>query len=755
MPAVRSFHISLYLSLALAVLSIGVAGGDLLPELPFVTGFSLALLGIGYYREGRWELSLRAANMVGLGLGAVLGLWAIFQVVRPPTGLSETLPWPASALPYLAPVLMILIPAKMLRSKHMGDYWAMHVLGILAMALACAMASDGAFIMLFAMYAVAFVWSLTAFHLYRELGPERGREPLRGGRWRGARRALVCSIVAGAAAIPLFWATPRTGSQWELGINTRGRMTGFSDGPLDMNTSGPVAVNQEKVFEVYAEDASGQPILDLPPDQRFRGMHRNFYLGGKWDRNQSGIRTADRALTPPSNVVRNPRERLPNFGPNAIHLTFRLSQRSTRIPPLVDPVAWKSGELAPAVSRYSDGAYRSFVQRTDGAVDGAFDEVGVVEYAQVWLPPERPGESPVMRLQFLKPDVLATLPRGLARLKSYTDRLVERLVSEGTLPPATLTDVDPVTQARLPQYHLAIARALEQHLSASGEFSYTLDLVRQDKEMDPTEDFVLNVKTGHCQRFATALVLMLRSQGIPSQMVVGYRGCESRGDGWYDVREDHAHAWAEVLVPATAEALPPMELSPEWKPMRWVTLDPTPAAPETEAAGAESLFSKARQKWEALLKAILLSYNEDSRASAVHTLSGILIDDGGALYLAAFVLAVVGLRYLRRHWRAQAAVLAGYPSPIRRLAAILTTAGYDWRPGQTAREFAEAAAAGLALRPETAAVADVPVRIVESYYAERFGNRSPSPEGMREQHRDLGRLAAASRSYSSSSSSTS
>ena len=197
MAPIRPFHTSLYLSLAFAVLAIGVAGGDLLPELPYLTGFSLLLLGVAYYSEGRWQFSLRTANMVGMGLGAVLGLWAIFQVVRPPTGLSDTLPWPASALPYLAPVLMILIPAKMLRPKHMGDYWAMHGLGILAMALACAMASEGAFVILFALYTVVFVWSLTTFHLIRELGPERASEPMRSSRWRALRPAMIWAGLAG------------------------------------------------------------------------------------------------------------------------------------------------------------------------------------------------------------------------------------------------------------------------------------------------------------------------------------------------------------------------------------------------------------------------------------------------------------------------------------------------------------------------------------------------------------------------------
>ena len=324
MPPVRVFRTSLYLSLAIAVMAIGVAGGDLLPEIPFVTAFCLLLLGIAYVLEGRFELSLRDANLVGVFLFALLGLWAIFQAVRPPTGLADTLPWPASALPYLAPVLMLLIPAKLLRPKHVGDYWAMHGLGLLSMALACAMASDGAFILIFVLYAVAFVWSLVTFHLYRELGAELAAAPLAGGRWRLAKPAVLWAVVAGSAAVPLFWATPRTGSQWELGLNARGRATtGLSEGPVDLNTTGPVTVNRERAFEVYVEDEAGRPYLDLAPDQRWRVYSVHNYDSGRWVQNQFGFETVDRSRNPigPS---REPRQILPNVGPHPIYLSFSL-----------------------------------------------------------------------------------------------------------------------------------------------------------------------------------------------------------------------------------------------------------------------------------------------------------------------------------------------------------------------------------------------------------------------------------------------
>src|SRR5262249_6168801 len=382
---------------------------------------------------------------------------------------------------------------------------------------------------------------------------------LSGGRWRLAKPAVLWAVLAGAAAVPLFWATPRTGSQWELGINSRGRaVTGLSEGPVDLNTTGPVTVNRERAFEVYVEDEAGRPYLELAPDQRWRVYAVQNYEAGRWGKTQFGFETVDRADRPTLPSV-DPRRKLPNLGPQTIYLSFSIDAKLNRHPPLADPVAWRSGETAPAVSRIEDGTYRSWLHRRDGAFEGSLSlNPSRPTYMQAWTPADPPGAGPAMRLQPSQMEQLIRPGRGLPRLKRFTDQLIERLVGSGVLPHDVLMDVDPITLARAPRHHEAIARALEHHLSSSGEFSYTLDLTRKDKTIDPAEDFVLNTKAGHCQRFAAALVLMLRTQGIPSQMVVGYRGSESRGDGWYDVREDHAHAWAEVLIPASDDDLPPV-----------------------------------------------------------------------------------------------------------------------------------------------------------------------------------------------------
>ncbi len=58
--------------------------------------------------------------------------------------------------------------------------------------------------------------------------------------------------------------------------------------------------------------------------------------------------------------------------------------------------------------------------------------------------------------------------------------------------------------------------------------------------------FLLNSRSGHCEYFATATVLLLRQLGIPARYAVGYAVHETARRG-YVVRERDAHAWCLVL----------------------------------------------------------------------------------------------------------------------------------------------------------------------------------------------------------------
>ena len=88
------------------------------------------------------------------------------------------------------------------------------------------------------------------------------------------------------------------------------------------------------------------------------------------------------------------------------------------------------------------------------------------------------------------------------------------------------------------------------NLATSGQFQYSLAGQDRDPNIDPIEDFVTKHPQGHCEYFATALTLMLRSQGIPARMVVGLqvRRRWNAVGGYYQVRQLHAHTWVEAYL---------------------------------------------------------------------------------------------------------------------------------------------------------------------------------------------------------------
>ncbi|HEY5233398.1 MAG TPA: transglutaminase domain-containing protein [Verrucomicrobiae bacterium] len=82
----------------------------------------------------------------------------------------------------------------------------------------------------------------------------------------------------------------------------------------------------------------------------------------------------------------------------------------------------------------------------------------------------------------------------------------------------------------------------------SGKFTYRLwqgpDKLATTNETALTR-FLLHSRSGHCEYFATATVLLLREMGIPARYAVGYYVHEPSGHG-YVVRERDAHAWCLV-----------------------------------------------------------------------------------------------------------------------------------------------------------------------------------------------------------------
>jgi transglutaminase-like putative cysteine protease len=103
------------------------------------------------------------------------------------------------------------------------------------------------------------------------------------------------------------------------------------------------------------------------------------------------------------------------------------------------------------------------------------------------------------------------------------------------------------------------AAAIENYLRT--HYAYTLQLPRTTLK-DPVANFLFERRQGHCEYFASSMAVMLRSLGIPSRVVNGFRTDEFNDlTANYVIRAKNAHSWVEVYFPGYG----------------WQTFDPTPA----------------------------------------------------------------------------------------------------------------------------------------------------------------------------------
>jgi hypothetical protein len=296
-----------------------------------------------------------------------------------------------------------------------------------------------------------------------------------------------------------------------------------------------------------------------------------------------------------------------------------------------------------------------------------------------------------------------------------------------------------------------VARAVSDYFAHSGEFSYQLEMRRVDGKMDPIEDFLRNTRTGFCEHYAAGLALVLRSVGIPTRVVVGFRGAEAQGEtpgmeGVYLVRQSDAHSWVEALV-----TRPGPDGVPE---PYWLALDPTPAGDARAATSFSWLkwWRSNQQKLRDFWKNLVLDYNIDRQqdglaaigryvgldkawnsSEAVMTWIGDEVLTGRLFgrrwpWLAIPPLFGFGMWGLRRRKRSRPGLVvlpSGEAAFYGRWLALI--AGYlrvERQPSQTPREFGETVRQALNLLPGAAAAQDVSRRVVDLYYRVLFGGRT-------------------------------
>lgn len=139
------------------------------------------------------------------------------------------------------------------------------------------------------------------------------------------------------------------------------------------------------------------------------------------------------------------------------------------------------------------------------------------------------------------------------------------------LPPRIRKLAERVTEGR--ESAFTKAQAIEDFLKKNYPYDRSTIFEKVPDGVDTTDRFLFDLKRGHCEYFASAMAVMLRSIGIPARFVTGVVAKDFNPiTGYYEVKRLDGHAWVEAYMPETG----------------WTPFEPTPGY--TLVHGRKPLF---------------------------------------------------------------------------------------------------------------------------------------------------------------------
>jgi len=337
--------------------------------------------------------------------------------------------------------------------------------------------------------------------------------------------ALMLMILISGAAV--FFLLPRMSAGY-LGGYSFG--TDFSSGFSDRVQLGQIGQIQQSTAVVMHIQIDGDTIGRY--DLRWRGVALANFDGHNWSnpRDQFGLQKQ------PDNSFGVPRFGNPTLKSYVTPNLAREQMIHYRV--LMEPIGTNVFFLAPW-ARSVSGDYRLLGADSSGAVYD-FDTSRAISRYEADSDIATPSASELRAAPQISP---APIDPMYLRLPAMDPRVAQLAVQ--------------VTASARNNFDKAAA--LENHLRT--RYGYTLQLPRTTVK-DPIANFLFERKQGHCEYFASSMAVMLRTLGIPSRVVNGFRSDEFNDlTGNYVVRAKDAHAWVEAYFPGYG----------------WQTFDPTPA----------------------------------------------------------------------------------------------------------------------------------------------------------------------------------
>ncbi len=455
--------------------------------------------------------------------------------------------------------LIALLVNKLFNLHQRRDFLHLYAISLMAILASAALTNELWFASIFLVYLLAAVWTLLLYHLTKETEESVSRSAANTGSVErfGATSRITArffwttngmAVGVFCLTLAIFFALPRIGAGFFQKSRGEGlRMSGFSE-KVDLGAIGSIKLDPSVVMRVELPGFTGDRVERL----YLRGAAYDRYAGSSWS-NSFTHRRLLAELPVGTYRVRG------GIAGGAAQQQSPILRQEILLEPLDTPVLFG----APFVDSMT-GELPGIQADTMGALylpypSGSRIQYTVASRLNQLMPQERVAPS----IQY--PDAIRKRYLQLPTLSPQVAELTRQIVRNANTPHGRVT-------------------AITQHLLQN--YRYSLE-VGSPVSARPLEEFLFQRKTGYCEHYATAMVIMLRAAGIPARLVTGFLATEWNDFGnYFTVRQQDAHAWVEVFFPLSG----------------WITVDPTPTAgaapPDFWWLSFGRMMDSARLRWD-------------------------------------------------------------------------------------------------------------------------------------------------------------
>jgi transglutaminase-like putative cysteine protease len=534
----------LYLAVSIGLLPLATSGEI---DLLFVVAAYGAMAASWFYEPPRqrvathtkrWTMATFAAMLVLAVLGWSSGRYLLYAIL----------------------FALLMVVTRFFQSRGSRDTFQLYGLSFVVMVAGAVINPSLSFIGIFVIYLVLLVWGLILLHLQRDLEALQAEQIEVGERaadllWR-ARDLVTARFLLGSSALALtifacslliFVFFPRLGMGFFFSQGRAGQpVSGFAD-RIQLGHFGTIKDDMRVVMRVeFPEDREVQDRT-----LRMRGISFDTYDGRMW------TKTTEE--------------------------TFELPRQTLGTWAVLSDTA--GGSYRPG-SMVNQTVYLEPLEMDKRMI---FGEPSLRTFSIDNPELDRLRRHPVRFYRDAAGDISTSGPSGTA-LRYHVSSFVRgddaQLLRQAT---GTITpDIEhlylqlpkrleaavgalgrEVTKAHPSSYDKAVA--IERYLRR--EYLYSTEGGHDTSR--PLEDFLFDRKAGHCEYFSTAMVVLLRTLGIPARPANGFYGGDYNEFGrFYAIRQADAHSWVEAHFPGHG----------------WVTFDPTPPG-SVLIPGGEGVFS--------------------------------------------------------------------------------------------------------------------------------------------------------------------